>query len=56
MLSSRPEDLDAGLVVAFQEPVQLAGDDASQAPLGVTSALAFGRAPGHIGAGVGIGA
>ena len=31
-------------------------DDAPQAALGVTPALAFGRATGHVGAGVGIGA
>jgi hypothetical protein len=33
---------------------QLAGDDASQAPLGVASAFALGRSAGHVGAGVGI--
>jgi hypothetical protein len=27
VLSSRLEDLDAGLVVAFQQPVQLAGEE-----------------------------
>ena len=39
------EDFDAGLVVALQQPVQLAGDDTPQAPLGVTAALAFASFP-----------
>jgi hypothetical protein len=56
VLSSGPEDLHAGLVVAFQESVQLAGDDAPEAPLGVAAALALGGAAGQVGAGVGIGA
>jgi hypothetical protein len=56
VLSSRAEDLDAGLVVALQQPEQLAGDDASQAPLGIAVALALGGAAGHVGTGVGIGA
>jgi hypothetical protein len=56
VLSSGLEDLDAGLVVAFQQPEQLAGDDAPEAPLGVASALALGGAAGHLGVGVGIGA
>jgi Mn2+/Fe2+ NRAMP family transporter len=34
------------LVVAFQWPGRLAGDDAPQAALGVTAALAFGGAAG----------
>jgi hypothetical protein len=42
VLSSRYEDLDAGLVVAFQEPEQLPGDDPLQAPLDVSRALALG--------------
>jgi len=40
VLSSRPEDFGAGLVVALQQPEQLPGDDESQAPLGVAAALA----------------
>jgi hypothetical protein len=56
VLSSRPEDLDAGVVVAFQQPEQLAGDDAPQAAFGVAPALALGGAAGHVGARVGIGA
>jgi hypothetical protein len=56
VLSSRLEDLDAGLVVAFKQPEQLAGDDASQAALGVAAAFALGGAAGHVGAGVGVGA
>ena len=54
MLSTCPEDLDAGLVVAFQQPVQLASEVAPEAPLGVAGALALGGAAGHVGAGVGI--
>jgi hypothetical protein len=56
VLSSGAEDFDAGLVVALQQPVQLAGDDAAEAPLGVAAALALGGAARHVGAGVGIGA
>jgi hypothetical protein len=56
VLSSRPEDLDAGSVVAFQQLEQLPGDDASEAPRGVAAALALGGAPGQVGAGVGVGA
>jgi hypothetical protein len=56
VVSSRSEYFDAGLVVALQQPEQLAGDDAAQTPLGVPAALALGGAPGNIGAGVGIGA
>jgi hypothetical protein len=41
VLSSDPEDFDAGLVVALQQPEQLPGDDAAQTPLGVASALAL---------------
>jgi hypothetical protein len=29
VLSSRPEYFDAGLVVAFEQPIELAGDDAA---------------------------
>jgi len=54
VLSSRPEYFDAGLVVAFEQPVELAGDDAAQAPLGVAPGLAFGGAAGQVGASVGI--
>ena len=54
MLSTCPEDLDAGLVIALQQPVQLAGDDTPQAPFGVTAALTFGGAAGDVGAGVGV--
>jgi hypothetical protein len=56
VLSSRLEDFDAWVVVAFQESEQLAGDDAPEAALGVAPALAFGGAAGQVGAGVGIGA
>ncbi len=56
MLSSRSEDFDAGLVVALEEPEQLAGDDASEAAFGVAAGLALGGAAGHVGAGVGVGA
>jgi hypothetical protein len=54
VLSSRPEYIDAGLVVALQQPEQLAGDDAAQAPLGVASGLALSGAAGQVGASVGI--
>ncbi len=54
MLSSCPEDFDAGSVVAFEQPEQLAGDDASQASFGVAAAVALGGAAGHVGAGVGV--
>jgi hypothetical protein len=54
VLSSCPEDFDAGSVVAFQQSEQLAGEDAPEAPLGVAAALALGGAAGHVGAGVGI--
>ena len=54
MLSSRPEYFDAGLVVALQQPEQLAGDDAAQAPLGVASGLSLSGAAGQVGASVGI--
>ena len=56
MLSSCPKDFDAGLVVAFQQPEQLAGGGAPRAPLGVTPALALGGAARQVGAGVGVGA
>jgi hypothetical protein len=56
VLSSRSEDFDAGSVVALQQPEQLAGDDAPQAPLGVAAALALGGAAGQVGASVRIGA
>jgi hypothetical protein len=39
VLSSGPEDFDAWLVVAFQQPEQLASDDAAQAPLDVARLL-----------------
>jgi hypothetical protein len=48
VLSSCPEDFDSGLVVAFQQPEQLAGDDALEAPLGVAAALAFGGARAEV--------
>jgi hypothetical protein len=51
-LSTCPEDLDAGLVVALQQPVQLAGDDTPEASLGVAAALPLGGAAVHVGAGV----
>jgi hypothetical protein len=56
VLSTCPEEFGAGVVVAFQESEQLAGDDALEAALGVAAALALGGAAGHVGAGVGIGA
>jgi hypothetical protein len=54
VLSSCSEDFDAGLVVAFEQSEQLAGDGASQAPFGVASALALGGAPGQVDAGLGV--
>jgi hypothetical protein len=56
VLSSGSGDFDAGLAVALEQPEQLPGDDASEAPLGVAAALALGGAPGQVDAGVGIGA
>jgi hypothetical protein len=52
VLSSGAEDFDAGLVVVFEQPVQLPGDDASEASFGVAAALALDGAAGNIGAGV----
>ena len=53
-LSSRVEDLDGWLVVAFQEPGELAGDDALEAPADLAWVLAVGGPPLHIGAGQGV--
>ena len=49
MLSSSLEDLDAGLIVALQEPEQLPGEDPLQAALDIPRALALGGAPGGVG-------
>src|SRR6266508_6533069 len=52
VLSSRHEDLDAGLVVALQQSEQLPGDDPLQAALDVSRALALGGPSGGVGAGL----
>ena len=54
MLSSRSQDLDAGLVVALQEPEQLPGDDPLEAALDVSRALALGGSAGGVGASLGV--
>jgi len=51
VLSSRPEDLDAGLVVALQESEQLPGGDPLQAAFDIPRALALRGASGGVGAG-----
>ena len=54
MLSSRPEDLGAGLVAGFEKLEQLTGDEALEAPSDLAGALALGDTSGGIGTGVGI--
>jgi hypothetical protein len=53
-LSSRSQDLDAGLVVVLQESEQLAGDDPLEAALDVSRALAVSGPAGGVGAGLGV--
>ena len=51
-MSSSAEDLGAGLVTAFEEFEQLAGDEALEAPSDLAGGLALGGPAGGVGAGL----
>ncbi len=54
VLSSRAEDLGAGLIAAFEKFEQLPGDETLEAPSDLARALALSGASGGVSTGVGV--